>query len=115
MAKKSRTEKPHTNEEKLEKVIARLERDIQKLKSRNKSLEEDLKATAEYLIQISRDKSIEYIQQEIQEKTDVKTDHICPRCKATNMRRINLGIVTIIACGDCDYRNRLNESGTQQA
>ncbi|HBI01203.1 MAG TPA: hypothetical protein DDY18_06220 [Flavobacterium sp.] len=111
MGRKKHTEKPHNNEEKLEKVIVRLERDINKLKSRNKSLEEDLKATAEYLMQISRDKTLDFIQQEIQDKTEVKTDKVCPRCSSTNMRRVNLGVVTIIACGDCEYRNRINESG----
>ena len=114
MAKKRRTEKVHNNEEKLEKVIARLERDINKLKSRNKSLEEDLKTTAEYLMQISRDKTLEFIQQEIQDKTKTKTDMTCPSCRSINMRKINLGAVTIVACGDCEYRNRLNESGSQQ-
>lgn len=115
MGKKNQKEKPHNNEEKLEKVIVRLERDIQKLKSRNKALEDDLKATAEYLMQISRDKTLEFIKQEIKEKTNVKADNVCPNCKSTNMRRINLGVVTIIACGSCEYRNRLNESGTEQA
>lgn len=111
MGRQKRTEKPHNNEEKLEKVIVRLERDINKLKSRNKALEEDLKATAEYLMQISRDKTLDFIQQEIKDKTDIKTDKICPSCGANNMRRINLGVVTIVACGSCEYRNRLNDQG----
>lgn len=97
----------------LEKIIDKQEREIKRLKSQLKSVNEALKTTEEYLIQISKDKTLDFIQDEIKQKTTVSVSHGCPRCKSQDMRKINLGVVTIIACNDCEYRNRLNESGSK--
>ena len=103
--------KPQPSEHELEKIIEKQEREIKRLKAQLKNVNETLKTTEEYLIQISKNKTLDFIQNEIEDKTPVKFSHSCPRCKSHDMRKISLGVVTIIACNDCEYRNRLNESG----
>lgn len=92
------------------KMIRKLEKEIKRLRSENSSLQDALRTTDEYLMAISQDKTIENVFQEIQEKTNVKAKESCPNCKSSNMRKISLGVVRIIACSNCSYRNRINDS-----
>jgi hypothetical protein len=93
-----------------EKIISRMERDIAKLKSKNKSLMDALQTTEVYLTAISKDKTVQEIFQEVLDNTEVNVDIKCPKCGSQGMKRINLGHVKIISCS-CGYRNRVNEPG----
>lgn len=94
--------------------IRRLEKENRRLRSENKTLKNAWEATETYLIAISRDKTINDIFQEIEEKTDRKVKEKCPKCGCEEMTRINLGNIKIICCSGCDYRNRVNEKGPAQ-
>lgn len=97
-----------------DKIIRRLERENKRLKSENKTLQDALNASEEYLIAISSEKTLQYIFEEIDKKTEVKTKQQCPKCNSEHMKRINLGNIQIVSCS-CGYRNRTNESGPTQA
>ena len=109
---KKRTIEPIHKEERESEKIRRLEKEIRRLKSENKTLTNAWSATEKYLVDISRDKTINDIFQEIVEKADRKMNEKCPKCQCEDMRRINLGAVQIICCSSCDYRNRVNAKGS---
>ena len=111
--KKVAAEKLKKSEEQYEKIISRMERDIEKLKAKNKALLDALKTTETYLDSISKDKTIQEIFQEVLDNTKVNVAGKCPRCHAEGLKKINLGFVKIISCS-CGYRNRINESGPSQ-
>lgn len=96
-----------------DRIINRMDRDIEKLKAKNKVLMEALKATESYLISISKDKTIQEIFQEVIDNTKINVDEKCPKCQAQGMKCINLGFIKIVSCS-CGYRNRINESKTNQ-
>jgi nitrate/TMAO reductase-like tetraheme cytochrome c subunit len=98
-------------DERYEKIIGRMERDIEKLKAKNTALLNALKETEQYLNNISKDKTIQEIFQEVLDNTKVNVANKCPKCHSEGMKKINLGYVKIISCS-CGYRNRINETGT---
>ena len=104
------TTKSHKEEAELEKAIRKLEREIKRLKSENKVLQDALATTEEYLIAQVADKTLEDVFQDVQNKMDVKLTDLCPNCQSHNLKKINLGSFKIIACSNCTYRNRVNES-----
>lgn len=114
MSKKHGSKKANKQDEQYEKIILRMERDIEKLKAKNKALSSILKANEKYLIEISKDKTIHEIFKEVVENTEVNTKDKCPKCNTTGMKKINFGCVKIIVC-TCGYRNRINEQGTPEA
>jgi DNA-directed RNA polymerase subunit M/transcription elongation factor TFIIS len=92
-----------------EKIINRMERDIEKLKAKNKVLMDALKTTETYLLEISKDKTIQEIFQEVHDNTELNVEEKCPKCGSHGMKKINLGYVNIASCS-CGYRNRINGS-----
>ena len=113
MRNKKNTVKTKKGDEAYEKIITRMERDIEKLKAKNKVLMEALKTTEAYLASISKDKTIQEIFQEVLDNTKINITKKCPKCHTEGMKSINLGFIKIISCS-CGYRNRVNESGTGQ-
>lgn len=109
--KKGRIVKNSKKEEEYEKIISRMERDIEKLKSKNKDLMQALKQTEEHLQLIMKDKAIQEIFQEVVDNTDINVKEKCPKCGTLKMKRVNLGYVKIVVCS-CGYRNRVNEPGS---
>ena len=112
--KKRPLKKTKKGDEHYDKIISRMERDIEKLKAKNKALMDALKTTESYLASISKDKTIQEIFQEVVDNTKINVNEKCPKCNSQGMKRINLGFVKIISCS-CGYRNRVNESGISQA
>ena len=96
-------------DEDYERIISRMERDITKLKAKNKTLRAALNITEEYLLSVSKDKTLIDIFKEVQDNTEINVHEKCPKCGSMGMKRINLGNIKIISCL-CGYRNRINES-----
>jgi predicted transcriptional regulator len=98
-----------------DKQIQKLEREIRRLKTENKTLHDAMRKTDEYLIDMVKDKTVEEVMQSIKDNADVVVQEKCPNCGTDEMKKINLGTIKIIACTRCSYRNRLNEPGPSQA
>jgi predicted nuclease with TOPRIM domain len=107
-------QKIHKEEVDYEKQIRKLEKEVRRLKTENKTLQDALSKTDDYLIDMVKDRTIEEIMQNIRETTDVVVQEKCPNCGTDEMKKINLGTIKIIACSRCSYRNRLNEPGSSQ-
>lgn len=112
-SKKAVVKKYKKNDTTYEKIISRMERDIDKLKAKNKALEVALKTTESYIESISQDKTIQEIFQEVLDNTKVNAPGRCPKCHKEDMKIVNLGFVKIISCS-CGYRNRVNDSRTDK-
>lgn len=104
-------QKTHKEDVDYEKQIRKLERENRRLKSENRTLHEALSITDDYLVAITKDKTIETVMQEVKENADVTIQEKCPNCGTHEMKKINLGTIKIVACTSCSYRNRLNEPG----
>jgi hypothetical protein len=107
--KKRVTDKQSPIEAELEKTIRDLEKEIKRLKSENKTLKKALDSTDEYLTRMSQDKTMASIFEGIKQTSDVSVEKKCPNCGCKDMRVVNLGIMKILACNRCEYRNRSNE------
>lgn len=108
MSIKKISDKKNKSDDHYNKIISRMERDIEKLKAKNKSLMAALETTESYLEAISKDKTVHEIFQEVLDNTKVNVSEKCPKCHTAGMKKINLGFVKIISCS-CGYRNRVNE------
>ncbi len=108
-------QKTHKEDVDYEKQIRKLERENRRLKSDNRSLQEALSITDDYLISITKDKTLEEVMKDVNENKDVTIQEKCPNCGTSEMKKINLGTTKIVACTSCPYRNRLNEPGSTQA
>lgn len=108
MAKKRGIESAEERVSKLENKIKRLEREKKKLLSENKTLQSALEKTEEYVMAISRDKSVEHILHEIE---SMNIDKECPNCGNRKMSQVNYGEFYIESCDHkgCGYRNRIHE------
>lgn len=95
--------------------IKRLEKEIKKLRSHNRTLQDAWHKTEDYLIAVSENKSIKEIFDEIDTKTSLrKIKKKCPNSKCGNntLNKRNYGEYHIISCSRCGYRNRVNEKGS---
>ena len=106
---RNKNNKSKKKDEDYERIISRMERDIGKLKAKNKSLKNALDETEEYLLAISKDKTLIDIFKEVQDNTAINVHEKCPKCGSMGMKKRNLGNIKIISC-KCGYRNRINES-----
>ena len=115
MSKKREVEKKiHKKDCDCEKHIRKLERENKRLKAENKTLNDAIRSTDDYLVDMLKDRSVEEIVQSVKDRADTVVQAKCPNCGKNEMKHINLGIIKIVACTGCPYRNRLNESGPSQ-
>lgn len=104
--------------QKLESKIKRLEREKKKLQSENKTLKDAWKKTEEHIHALTKDKSIDEVFQDIEEKTELtKITKECPNCGKRKMRKIQHSGFYIESCENknCGYRNRINEGRSRKA
>lgn len=111
MSNSERKTKISKEELKYEKQITTLERENRRLNKENLALKETINKTNEYIMKIVKNKTVEEIVQEVK-SNDVTVKEKCPNCSAKEMKKIE-GEVVIIACTNCDYRNRAH-AGNQQ-
>jgi len=110
-SKRISVNRPKNKDDHYEKIIQRMERDIEKLKAKNKMLTEAAETTETYLLAITKDKTIQEIFQEVLDNTKTNIEGRCPKCGSEGMKKINLGHIKVISCS-CGYRNRVNEQGS---
>ena len=106
--------KTQKDEAKYEKQIRSLESEIRRLKNELKSAKEALEKTDSFLIEMTKDRTVEQVMQDVKDHTDQAVKEKCPKCGTDEMKKINLGTFKIIACTSCSYRNRVN-AGNQSA
>jgi hypothetical protein len=100
--------------EKLIAKIGRLEREIKKLRSSNRTIKDIWTKTEEYLLAISEEKSLKEIFSEIDTKTSLrKVKKKCPSCSNKQMNKRHYDGYYVISC-DCGYRNRVDERGSSK-
>lgn len=115
MIKKSvERQKTQKDEAKYEKQIRSLESEVRRLKNELKTAQEALTRTDDYLIAITKDKTVEQVMKNVKEHTDATVHEKCPKCGTDEMKIINLGAMKLLCCTRCDYRNRIN-AGNQPA
>ena len=115
MIKKSvEKQKTQKDEAKYEKQIRNLESEVRRLKNELKTAKEALAKTDDYLIEMTKDKSVAQVIKDVKDHTDIIVQEKCPKCGTNEMKKINLGAMKLIVCTRCDYRNRVN-AGNQPA
>ena len=112
MSKKRVVKQKTHKDDDYEKQIRKLEKENRRLKSEVKTLQEALNITDDYLVAITKDKTLGEVMQDVKENQDVTIEEKCPNCGNHDMKKINLGTTKIVACTRCPYRNRVHEQGT---
>lgn len=94
---------------KLEIRVKKLEKERKKLISDNRTLQNALEKTEEYIMAISKDKNVSHIIDEIESS---KLNKECPNCGNKKMHKTNYGEFYIETCEykNCGYRNRIHEA-----
>ncbi len=116
--KKDSIEDAIDKNEALIRRLYRIEKELKKVQSQNKTLKDAWQKTEDYLVAISEDKNIEAIFEEIDTKTNLrKVKQKCPnsRCNGKMMNKRKYEGYNILSCLKCGYRNRINEGRSSKA
>ncbi len=116
--KKDSIEDAIDKNESLIRRLVRLEKELKKIKSQNRTLKDAWQKTEDYLVAISEDKKIEVIFEEIDTKTSLrKVKQECPNseCNSKMMNKRKYDGYDILSCLKCGYRNRVNEGRSSKA
>ena len=96
--------------EKLQNTIKRLEKEVRKLRSENKTLSVAWGKTEKKYKQAVKDIPLQEIFEHLE--SDVPTRKLrrsCPSCGEKTMKKISFEHFHILICGNCDHRAKVDE------
>jgi len=114
VSKKDSIEEAIDKNDALLRQLIKVGAEIKKLKSQNNTLKNAWKITEEYLINISKEKSLKDISEEIENARLIKIKKNCPNCKKKGMIKHQYDGFSTISCEKCNYRNKVNEKGSSE-
>jgi len=96
--------------EKLINMVKRLEKENKKLKSEYSTLHSAWDNTQEKYKEAIKDIPLQDIMDHLESNLSlIKMRKMCPDCKEKTLKKIGVGGFHIVVCGNCKYRDRINE------